>query len=188
MVVLWVLAGCCAQQSVQGDVSDKVVAPNSSLSSDHLLDFSAPFSMEWYEGNGRDGYDSVRIDTLGNATLVYRSTVSPNAEAVPGHRSISIRLSGDDLRALRVQMSNAGIADLHASYSNKNIADGTQILARITVDEHAKAVCCNNAFPKAVRKTREYLHSRIINRFAADLRKSQADVPIEQTWPPFSCQ
>ena len=128
------LAGCdgCGGSSVEPDSRPAFV-----------LDASKPFVIELGRGSGMRGLDVVRVRETGLVEL-YRIAGGQNVE------SASLRLSNADVATLVGLVNSQRLTGMGRTYSDPNVADGTQWILWIEQPPSTKSIYFNNSFPDQI--------------------------------------
>jgi hypothetical protein len=152
----------------------------------NLFAFDQPFEFAWHEGNPLDGYEVLKISSSGECMMTRRPKSTPLIPAPP-YRSISFKISQEELQKLRSTLAAVGIPAKAGKYEDLSLRDGSQILMRLAVGEHEVRICCYNRFPSEIWRVRDYLETAIISSQLGNVEASRNNVSIDATYPGFEC-
>ncbi len=122
------------------------------------LDPELPFQVEFGQGSGWHGLDTVKIASDGSVTL-HRSQMVPvkpwpiffwmQEDSYSYWQTATMKLDAQAMDGLRKLVHDQGLLKLKKSYS-ASVCDGTQWVLWIKQGDHEKAVYFNNQFPDEI--------------------------------------
>ena len=140
LIIAIVLIGCSDDR--------KTILPAVVIDSDtrpaFTLDVSKPFVIEFGRGSGWHGLDVIKIDGTG-AVELHRIASGANIEAA------WLRLSDAQKKELADLVNAQRLTSMGRTYTQPDVADGTQWVLWIQQMTMEKSVYFNNAFPTEIK-------------------------------------
>ena len=160
------------------DVAVADVPNSGTVREEDLLNMAQPFRLDWYAGNGLDGYSSLVVVSSGQGRLVL--TLDG-----PGYGQLAVTLSKKAVESTRRMLASLGFCELGDSYPSK-WADGTWISARVIVGDRSKSVYCFDGSVPVMRTISKNLESLVFRPYRQQLQRAGGRLSIRETFPPFA--
>jgi hypothetical protein len=133
------------------------------------------FEFTCGDGSGMSGFSVLKVAADGRTSYVFM-------EYGVGRqiwKYASFTVDPQTMAELRAMLQRGGYFRLKKSYTDTGIADGTQRFVKVIASGKRKGVWCDNYFPRAVEKIREFAERRIIRKHPAEIAGA---VEVEIDW------
>lgn len=129
------------------------------------IDPEQPYRIEFGRGSGWHGLSTIKI-TQDRQAIVHRKR-RDHQDGVTNlyWETTTLRLSAEDVAKVLAAIDANHLMELHRSYSDPHIQDGTQWVLWIKQGECEKSVYFNNYFPRSIERFATQLDEILRPRF-----------------------
>jgi hypothetical protein len=114
------------------------------------LDRSKPFVVQIGRGSGRDGLETITIDTDGSVVLFRQRIETKGGDSEHRWERGAMKLTQASLSEIADAINQKNILVLNSNYINEKIYDGNQWILKIQQDSIQKRIYCSNDFPDSI--------------------------------------